>query len=131
MQTQRIQAFAFFFESDCYGGRHQPTNFQENKAKLKRYEEASRHVVFFGWPPIHHFIKILRALTKTTQHTITKRTTMLSRKLVTTVGQRRLISRAVRAKSTQVESTSATPIGADGRHEVWREGIYDHDNEPK
>jgi hypothetical protein len=23
------------------------------------------------------------------------------------------------------------PIGADGRHELWREGIYDHDNEPK
>lgn len=23
------------------------------------------------------------------------------------------------------------PIGADGRHELWREDIYDHDNEPK
>lgn len=23
------------------------------------------------------------------------------------------------------------PIGSDGRHEIWREGIYDHDNEPK
>eukprot|EP00978_Attheya_sp_CCMP212_P032000 scaffold122974_cov53-Attheya_sp.AAC.2 len=23
------------------------------------------------------------------------------------------------------------PIGEDGRHELWREGIYDHDNEPK
>lgn len=28
-------------------------------------------------------------------------------------------------------STKATPIGSDGRHEIWREGIYDHDNEPK
>eukprot|EP00934_Nitzschia_sp_Nitz4_P001792 Nitzschia sp. Nitz4//scaffold134_size62860//49054//51213//NITZ4_006335-RA/size62860-augustus-gene-0.63-mRNA-1//1//CDS//3329535517//1792//frame0 len=38
-------------------------------------------------------------------------------------------SRAVRAQSTQVES--ADPIASDGRHEVWREDIYDHDNEPK
>ncbi len=22
-------------------------------------------------------------------------------------------------------------IGKDGKHEIWREGIYDHDNEPK
>ena len=28
-------------------------------------------------------------------------------------------------------SSKATPIGSDGRHEIWREGIYDHDNEPK
>jgi hypothetical protein len=26
---------------------------------------------------------------------------------------------------------ASTPIGSDGRHEIWREGIYDHDNEPK
>jgi len=30
--------------------------------------------------------------------------------------------------STEVDSN---PIAKDGRHEVWREGIYDHDNEPK
>ena len=22
-------------------------------------------------------------------------------------------------------------IGKDGKHEIWRDGIYDHDNEPK
>jgi hypothetical protein len=47
-----------------------------------------------------------------------------------------LIRTALRAKSTsgQVEGSSAAdngPIGEDGRHELWREGIYDHDNEPK
>jgi len=29
------------------------------------------------------------------------------------------------------EASTSGPIGRDGRHEVWREGIYDHDNEPK
>jgi hypothetical protein len=34
--------------------------------------------------------------------------------------------------SSAVESgNNKGPIAADGRHEVWREGIYDHDNEPK
>jgi hypothetical protein len=50
------------------------------------------------------------------------------------VSRTRLLSAVVRAKSTQVEGSSAAgkgPIGADGRHEIWREGIYDHDNEPK
>jgi hypothetical protein len=45
-----------------------------------------------------------------------------------------LLRAAIRAKSTQVEGSSEAdegPIGADGRHEIWREGIYDHDNEPK
>lgn len=40
-------------------------------------------------------------------------------------------SRAVRVQSTQVDKASSGPIASDGRHEVWREGIYDHDNEPK
>lgn len=39
-------------------------------------------------------------------------------------------TQAVRAQSTQVGNTDG-PIAEDGRHEVWREGIYDHDNEPK
>lgn len=60
---------------------------------------------------------------------------MLSRSLVSTVSRvhRRnlFLSRVIRAKSTQVEQSIEGPIGADGRHEVWREGIYDHDNEPK
>ena len=25
---------------------------------------------------------------------------------------------------------ASSPLAEDGRHEVWREGIYDHDNEP-
>jgi len=43
----------------------------------------------------------------------------------------------LRAKSTQVEANNKVetegegPIGSDGRHEIWREDIYDHDNEPR
>lgn len=40
-------------------------------------------------------------------------------------------STAVRAQSTKVDTKGDGPIGQDGRHEIWREGIYDHDNEPK
>ena len=40
-------------------------------------------------------------------------------------------SQAIRAQSTQVDKAASGPIAEDGRHEVWREGIYDHDNEPK
>ena len=36
--------------------------------------------------------------------------------------------RAARAMSSEVDKN---PIAEDGRHEVWRDGIYDHDNEPK
>ena len=39
-------------------------------------------------------------------------------------------STAIRAQSTKVDK-AVGPIGTDGRHEIWREGIYDHDNEPK
>jgi hypothetical protein len=39
-------------------------------------------------------------------------------------------SQAQRGFSTQ-ESRPEGPIGKDGRHELWREGINDHDNEPK
>jgi hypothetical protein len=54
---------------------------------------------------------------------------MLS-KSVGTFRRNNLVSRAIRAKSSRVEP-SGGPIAADGRHENWREGIYDHDNEPK
>jgi hypothetical protein len=37
----------------------------------------------------------------------------------------------LRAKSTSVDTKKEGPLGDDGRHEIWREGIYDHDNEPK
>ena len=40
-------------------------------------------------------------------------------------------SQLVRSQSTQVEKGTSGPIGDDGRHEIWREDIYDHDNEPK
>mmetsp|Transcript_4412 Transcript_4412/g.6686 ORF Transcript_4412/g.6686 Transcript_4412/m.6686 type:complete len:589 (-) Transcript_4412:48-1814(-) len=46
-------------------------------------------------------------------------------------------STAIRFKSSSSTVTKeeggdeASPIGADGRHEVWRENIYDHDNEPR
>jgi hypothetical protein len=37
--------------------------------------------------------------------------------------------------SQEVEGAGAQkgegPIGEDGRHEIWREDIYDHDNEPR
>jgi NAD(P)H-dependent glutamate synthase small subunit len=39
-------------------------------------------------------------------------------------------TQATRAQSTQVDKATG-PIAKDGRHEVWREDIYDHDNEPK
>jgi hypothetical protein len=41
------------------------------------------------------------------------------------------VSTAIRAQSTQIKESTEGPIAPDGRHEVWREGIYDHDNEPK
>ena len=51
------------------------------------------------------------------------------------VSRRRLTSkigaRAIRAQSSKVDTASEGPLGEDGRHEIWREGIYDHDNEPK
>ena len=46
---------------------------------------------------------------------------------------RRRVSATVQFQALRVQSTESTssPIAKDGRHEVWREGIYDHDNEPK
>ena len=43
-------------------------------------------------------------------------------------------TQVVRAQSSQVDKSgtdASGPLGEDGRHEIWREGIYDHDNEPK
>lgn len=60
------------------------------------------------------------------------------RSAVSTLSRQRVASLTPRVTSvvhmsTQVEesATNEGPIGADGRHEVWREDIYDHDNEPK
>jgi glutamate synthase (NADPH/NADH) small chain len=44
--------------------------------------------------------------------------------------RRRVQQQSLRSLAT-VEKTKAGAIGEDGRHEIWREGIYDHDNEPK
>lgn len=38
--------------------------------------------------------------------------------------------RIARCLGTTVEKQSGGAIGEDGKHEVWRDGIYDHDNEP-
>jgi hypothetical protein len=45
----------------------------------------------------------------------------------------KVATQATRAKGTQVDKSGSEkgPLGKDGRHEIWREGIYDHDNEPK
>ena len=55
--------------------------------------------------------------------------------MLASVTRRRVVSRArflvIRAKSTSVDPKVGGPLGDDGRHELWREGIYDHDNEPK
>ena len=29
------------------------------------------------------------------------------------------------------KKTSSVAFGEDGKHEIWRDGIYDHDNEPQ
>ena len=57
--------------------------------------------------------------------------------MLASIASRRIgITKAVgfstaRAHSTQVDKVGRGPIAEDGRHEVWRDGIYDHDNEPK
>jgi hypothetical protein len=68
-----------------------------------------------------------------TSLTFLSETTMLA-----SVSRRRALSKArflfARAKSTSVDQSNSpinSPIADDGRHENWREGIYDHDNEPK
>jgi hypothetical protein len=48
-----------------------------------------------------------------------------------TLQTRRLANRSLRRGLATVEKGSESPIAEDGRHEIWREGIYDHDNEPK
>jgi hypothetical protein len=63
-----------------------------------------------------------------------KRSTMLAQRCVLWAQRRvsvTLRASAVRAQSTESSSSSSSPIAQDGRHENWREGIYDHDNEPK
>lgn len=56
--------------------------------------------------------------------------------MLASIARRRIVSKAVsfqtaRAHGTVVDKVGRGPIAEDGRHEVWREGIYDHDNEPK
>jgi glutamate synthase (NADPH/NADH) small chain len=60
---------------------------------------------------------------------------LASRSVAAAVSRRHVAtSKAARAFSVQVDKTKGSgggAIGRDGRHEVWREDIYDHDNEPK
>ena len=49
----------------------------------------------------------------------------------TTFQARRIANQTLRRGLATVEKGSESPIAEDGRHEIWREGIYDHDNEPK
>ena len=75
------------------------------------------------------FILELRSL-PLNQHCI-QRVIMLAS---TTTARRKVADILVRnhqSAAVRSLSTKATPIGSDGRHEIWREGIYDHDNEPK
>jgi hypothetical protein len=56
------------------------------------------------------------------------------RRCLAATSKRGVVFQSLRAKSTKQvadDSSSEGPIGKDGRHELWREGIYDHDNEPK
>jgi hypothetical protein len=48
-----------------------------------------------------------------------------------TLRSRHINFRALRRGLATVEKGTDSPIAEDGRHEIWREGIYDHDNEPK
>ena len=51
-----------------------------------------------------------------------------------TLQTRRIVNRSLRRGLATVEKKDSqvdSPIAEDGRHEIWREGIYDHDNEPK
>ncbi len=58
---------------------------------------------------------------------------MLSKSASASVQARRIVNQSLRRGLATVEkgSSSGSPIAEDGRHEIWREGIYDHDNEPK
>ena len=55
--------------------------------------------------------------------------------LASTTGRRLIGTRSssvvIRSLSTKATKFGDSPIGTDGRHEIWREGIYDHDNTPK
>lgn len=57
----------------------------------------------------------------------------VARRRLAFVPTRAAVVRSLSTKEVQegAASEEATPIGDDGRHELWREGIYDHDNEPK
>jgi len=57
------------------------------------------------------------------------RTLATSRHQQVTRKLRQAATVAIRAQSS--DAAESSPIAQDGRHEVWREGIYDHDNEPK
>jgi hypothetical protein len=61
------------------------------------------------------------------QYTFNMLASTIARRNSTELIRTKSIARTLSVKATSVGG----PIGSDGRHEIWREGIYDHDNEPK
>ena len=61
---------------------------------------------------------------------ISSSSSLITRRLVVS----RALSSASSSTTSHIKGASQAgkgPIGQDGRHEIWRQGIYDHDNEPK
>ena len=93
---------------------------------------VNTRVIFF-----HYLLAVLLLCRQTNRKapfniSVTTAMISVSRSIASFSRQRNsLVARAIRAKSTQVEEAGDGPLAADGRHENWREGIYDHDNEPK
>lgn len=57
---------------------------------------------------------------------------MLATKIAASrLSRRVLIQRAFASHVKGEQLVDVGPIGKDGRHEIWREDIYDHDNEPR
>ena len=60
---------------------------------------------------------------------------LLTGGIIRQCARRNILRNATRASSTShikgASQAGKGPIGMDGRHEIWREDIYDHDNEPK
>ena len=89
-------------------------------------EGASSSIVFISLRCVSIYLLICVHICEERNMMLNTAVSVSRRRIAKTIG-----SRAVRAQSTKVDATSEGPLGEDGRHELWREGIYDHDNEPK
>ena len=93
----------------------------------ERHEETTKH-----HPRLFLSIHTKYSLAHRTPHTSTP--TMMLKGGIRQFARRNVLRTAVRAESSHIKGASNAgkgPIGMDGRHEIWREDIYDHDNEPK